>query len=85
MNMDTTVSYNETIEQHKAAESSFMLDRHFTGVEEKGDLDLHHYKVQRYADGVCYYHFVVNRNTRKVIGWGFDKQLGDPKWCGNAG
>jgi len=34
--------------------------------------------------GTCYYHWIVDKKTRLLIGWGFDEDKGDPKVCGIA-
>jgi len=84
MNMNTTVSYDETIDE-QASHSRFIRKEYLVRIEEENGTDKYHYKKASIAGGYCFYHFVVNRKTRKVIGWGFDENLGRPNKCGNSG
>ena len=44
-----------------------------------------HYAQPMPWGGICYYHVIVDKKTRLLIGWGFDEDKGDPKVCGFAG
>ncbi len=43
-----------------------------------------HYAHPGYG-GTCYYHVIVDKKTRLLVGWGFDEDKGNPKVCGVAG
>lgn len=52
--------------------------------EDAGEHLILHYTAPGYG-GTCYYHVIVDKKTRLLIGWGFDEDKGDPKECGLAG
>ncbi len=52
--------------------------------QDMGDFLIFHCSQPGYG-GTCYYHWVVDKKTRLLAGWGFDEDKGDPKVCGIAG
>jgi hypothetical protein len=83
-NMNTTVAYGATIKE-LGRYSRFAMKRYLNQIEDLNDVEKYHYKKPMLPGGYCYYHFVIDKQTRKVIGWAFDAHLGDPRMCGNSG
>jgi hypothetical protein len=84
--MDTKLARKSTLEQlgydPAYPHGWFVADEHYlTGSEHRGDgMDLYHYALPMLTGKVvCHYYLVVDRQSRIVVGWGFDKELGDPK------
>ena len=51
-----------------------------------GSLSKYYFSKESIWGGYCHYYFIVNEETRKVIGWGFDDESGDTrKYCGASG
>ena len=86
--MNTSVSYNATIDElsdPKGYGDPDARKEDLTHIERaENEMDIYHYKSKSLW-GFCYYHFLVNRKTKKVVGWGFDDNLGDVMQCGNSG
>jgi len=87
--MDTYVKMNRTIDFFNDQEYPAYRPanfEHLTNIERIDELiDRYHFRRPSLW-GFCYYYFDVDRASRKVIGWGFDEHLADPKeTCGMSG
>ncbi len=85
MSMNITVAYNETIDE-QYSHSRVIVKKYFVDMETSNGTKIHHFrKLSILTEGYCYYHFLVDVSSRKVVGWGFDSDLGNPNKCGNSG
>ncbi|MDQ6959531.1 MAG: hypothetical protein Q9M27_00770 [Mariprofundaceae bacterium] len=61
-------------------DASYIVKKEF----KEGKLIIHYAQPMPW-EGICYYHVIVDKKTRLLVGWGFDEDKGDPKVCGLAG
>ena len=60
----------------------YLADEHYltnTEMDAEEKLIYHYASPTLRMDMICHYHLVVDRQTRKVVDWGFDQEFGDPK------
>lgn len=86
--MHQYVKLNITINELKRyAGSGIAADRYYVNQTKSSDgYDWYHYARLNIWGRYCYYHFVVDPATTKIIGWGFDAGKADPeKECARSG
>lgn len=83
---DIKVATKRTIEQHgydpAYPHGWFLADEHYlTGIEQRADgMRVYHFALPMLTGKiVCHYHLLVERDSRIVVGWGFDREFGDPE------
>lgn len=78
--MNDLVAKDRTIE-YRMRNGPFWMDKKYLQyIENTGDnRQLYHYKQPNIFNRYCHYHFVVNKETSKIIGWGFDREKGEPE------
>jgi hypothetical protein len=84
--MNIAVSTNRTVEQHgydpEYPHGWFLADEHYlTGIEQRADgMRVYHFALPMLTGKIiCHYYLLVDRDSRIVVGWGFDRELGDPE------
>lgn len=91
--MNLEISLKQTIKEmdydSNYPTGRYMADYHdltAKKVRPDGFLVYHYAKRMLTGEYICHYHLVVDPKTDIVVGWGFDRELGDPKkTCGIAG
>ncbi len=84
--MDDYVSVNLTIDELK--EYHIAADEYFVEKKPVGDgsFKYHYAHATIWPQRYCYYYFLVDGQSKKVKGWGFDFDKGNPrKDCGMSG
>jgi hypothetical protein len=84
--MDAKVATKKTVEQHgydpKYAHGFFLADEHYlTSKERRQDGTwVYHFALPMLNGRItCHYYLLVDQGSRIVVGYGFDREFGDPE------
>ena len=84
--MNIKVATKKTVEQHgydpKFPHGWFLADEHYLSSKERRQdgMWIHHFALPMLTGRItCHCYLLVDQNTRIVVGWGFDREYGDPE------
>ncbi|GAB4361813.1 MAG: hypothetical protein Kow006_32820 [Gammaproteobacteria bacterium] len=85
--MDDWIKDGYTLEHRIKIGDFWVSPKYLVNIDEdnKG-YQRYHYKKPNIYGRYCHYHFVVNKQTREIVGWGFDRDKSNPEMeCGISG
>jgi len=84
--MNIEVAAKKTVEQHgydpKYPHGFFLADEHYFASKERrpDGMWIYHFAFPMLTGRIiCHYHLLVAPDSQIVVGWGFDKEYGDPE------